>query len=47
MKSSVNMAADASARAKQAMERPDTKEAARWLDRTIEYAMAAKKLLRT
>lgn len=44
-KSSLNMAADAGARAKQASEQANTKEALRWLDKTIEYATAAKKQL--
>ena len=44
-KSSLNMAADAGARAKEASEQANTKEALRWLDKTIEYATAAKKQL--
>jgi hypothetical protein len=44
-KSSLNMAADAGARAKQASEAANTKEALRWLDKMIEYATAAKKTL--
>lgn len=44
-KASLNMAADAGARAKEASEQANTKEALRWLDKTIEYATAAKKQL--
>lgn len=44
-KSSLNMAADAGARAKQASEQANTKEALRWLDKMVEYANAAKKQL--
>lgn len=44
-KSSLNMAADAGNRAKQASEAANTKEALRWLDKMIEYATAAKKTL--
>ena len=44
-KSSLNMAADAGARAKQASEAANTKEALRWLDKMIEYATTAKKTL--
>ncbi len=39
------MAADAGARAKQASEQANTKEALRWLDKMVEYANAAKKQL--
>ena len=41
----VNMAADAASRAKEAVERAETKEALRWLSKVIGFATSAKGLL--
>ena len=46
-KADVNMAADAASRAKQILDagQGNTKEALRWLDKTISFAQSAKKNL--